>query len=158
MQIINIYKNSSGVLKAKIGGEEIEHSIKPIKYFPISDAERYLGLFKIGMDGKTKEEIAFISDYKLLDEDSRKLIGEELNNTYPFTWIKKIYSIKSVYRILKWQVDTNKGRLTFDVKYYRDICMIQGIIVAIQDVEGKRFLINTEKLDPKSQALLEVHI
>jgi hypothetical protein len=158
MQIINIYKNSSGVLKAKIRGEEVEHPIKPIKCFPITDAERYLGLFKIGMDGKTKEEIAFISDHKLLDEDSRKLIGEELNNICPLTWIKKIYSIKQANRRLKWQVDTNKGQLTFEVKAQKDIYMIQGIIAVIHDAEGKRFLVNPENLDPKSQTLLEVYI
>ncbi len=161
MEKINIYKNSFGILKAKIGSEEVEHPIKPIMCFPITAAERYVGLFRIGKDGKTKEELALIPDYRLLDEDSRKLIEEELNSTYPLTWIQKIYSIKQVDRRLKWQVDTNRGELVFEVKgqhIQRDINEIQGIIIVIHDAEGKRFLVNPKKLDPKSQTLLEMYI
>jgi hypothetical protein len=158
MQKINIYKNSSGVLKAKIGDEGVEHSIRPIKCFPITDSGRYLGLFKIGMDGKTKEEIVFVSDYKLLEDTSKELVEEEFADIYPLTWIKKIYSIKRADRKLKWQVDTNEGQLVFELLSQKDIYMIQGIIVVIHDAEGKRFLVNPEKLDRKSRILLEVYI
>jgi len=153
---ISIYRDTSGILKAKIEGGE-EYPVRPIRCFPFTGAGQYLGLFKIESDGTINEEIALISDLKKLDENSQKLIAEELNKTYPLTQITKIHSIKQTTKAIKWHVDTDKGERRFEVKEQRDICVIQPNLIVIKDSEGIRYQINSAKLDPKSLALLEIY-
>jgi len=152
---ISIYRDTSGILKAKIEGGE-EYPVRPIRCFPFTGADQYLGLFKIEPDGTINEEIALISDLKKLDENSQKLIEEELNKTYSLTQITKIHSVKQTINALKWQVDTDKGERRFEVKEQRDICVMQPNLIIVKDAEGNRFQINSAKLDPKSLSLLEI--
>ncbi len=154
---ITIYKDTSGILKAKIAGKE-ECPLRPIRCFPFTAAEQYLVLFKIEPDGTINEEIALISDLKELDENSRKLIEEELNKVYSLIQITKIHSLKQSTNTIRWQVDTDKGERTFEAQEQRDICVIQLNLIVIKDAEGNRFRINPAQLDPKSLSLLERYI
>ena len=154
-QKLNVFHDSSGILKAKI--EEREYSVKPMRCFPLTEADHYLGLFQIASDGTIKEEIALIADTQKLDENSRKLIEEELKKAYSLTRIKKIFSVEQRKEILRWHVETESGTQTFEVQHHNDIYMLQPTLVVIEDVKGNVFLADPTRLDPKSQSLLEIY-
>lgn len=154
---ISLYRDSSGVLRVKIQGEAQEYPVKPIRYFPFTEDEYYVGLFKIEPGGTTAKEIALISDLKRLDEKSRKLIEEELNKTSPLSQITKILSVRQIGKTLRWQVKTLEGERTFEVLNQNDINIISPSLVAIRDANGKKYKINLTKLDPNSQSLLEIY-
>lgn len=152
---ISVYRDTSGILKAKV--EDEEYPVRPIRCFPLTGANYYLGLFRIEPDGTIREEIALIYDVKRLDENSRKLVEEELSKAYPLLWITKIHSVKQIGRALRWHVDTDKGERIFEIRHQKDIYMIQPSLVVIKDAEGNRFQIDSEKLDPRSLSLLEIY-
>ena len=154
---ISIYRDISGMLRLKIEGKDEEYPVKPIRCFPLTGADNCIGLFKIDPDGAINEEITLISELKNLDENSRKLIEEELNKTCFLNQITKIHSIKQAVDVLKWYVYTDKGERRFEVEGQRDICVIQPNLTVIKDSEGNRYQINSEKLDPKSLTLLEIY-
>jgi hypothetical protein len=155
---ISLYRDSSGILRVKIEGEAQEYPVKPIRYFPFTEDEYYVGLFKIEPNGTIAKEIALISDLKRLDEKSRKLVEEELNKSFPLSQVTKITSIKQVGKNLRWQVRTIEGERTFEVSNQNDINIISPSLVAIKDANGKKYKINLTKLDPDSQSLLEAYI
>lgn len=152
---ISVYRGPSGILKAKVEGEE--YPVRPIRCFPLTGADYYLGLFKVKPDGTIKEEVVIIYELRKLDANSRKLIEEELEKTYPLTRITKIHSIKQVGKALKWHVDTDKGEQTFELRHQSDIYRIKPTLIAIEDVEGNKFQISPAELDPKSLSLLEIY-
>ena len=154
---LSFYRDSSGLLKVRIENENEEYAVKPIRCFPLTDAERYLGLFKTTPDGTANEEIALVEDVNRLDENSKKLVSEELNRNYSLTWIKKIYSAEQTKTTSKWRVETDKGEKTFEVLNHNDIYMVQPSLMVIEDVDGGAFLVNPDRLDPKSLSLLEIY-
>jgi len=156
-QKLSIYRETSGNLKVKIEGETEEYLFKPIKCFPLTDTEHYLSLFKKTVEGEIKEEIAIIDDFNKLDENSRKLLDEELDKSYSITCIKRIFSVEQTKNTTKWRVDTDRGEQTFEVRHQSEIYMIQPSLVVIEDVQGNVFLVNPDQLDSKSRSLLEIY-
>lgn len=152
-----IHRDTSGILKLKIKGQNEEYAVRPIRCFPLTGAEYYLAIFKITPEGALKEEIALVADFNRLDENARKILDEELSKAYSLNWIKKIHSVEQTKRTLKWRVDTDKGERTFEVRRFKDIYMPKPSLVAIKDAEGNVFLINTTQLDSKSLTLLEIY-
>lgn len=154
---ISLHRDSSGVLTVRIEGEPQEYPINPIRYFPFTEDEYYIGLFKIEANGNISKEIALITDLKRLDDKSRKLIEEELNKAFLLTQVTKIISIKQIGKILRWQVKTTEGERTFDVINQNDINSISPLLVSVKDASGNKYKINLAKLDPVSQSLLEAY-
>ncbi len=154
---ISLYRGNSGFLMVKIEGEVQEYPVKPIRYFPFTEDEYYIGLFKIEPDGNVSKEIALITDLKRLGEKSRNLIEEELNKAFPLMQVMKIISIKQVGKNLRWQVKTMEGERTFEVSNQNDVNSISSLLVAIKDTKGNKYKINLAKLDSVSQSLLEAY-
>lgn len=154
---ISLHRDDSGTLRVRIEGEAQEYPVKPARYFPFTEDEYYVGLFKIEPDGTTAKEIALISDLKRLDEKSRKLVEEELNKAFPVIEVTKIISIKKISKILKWHVKTTEGERDFEVSSQNDINNISVFLVTVIDAKGNKYKINLAKLDPHSQSLLEAY-
>lgn len=154
---ISLYRDNSGVLTVKIEGEAQEYPVRPVRYFPFTEDEYYVGLFKIEPDGNITKEIALITDLKRLDEKSRKLVEEELNKAFSLTQVIKIISIKQAGKNLRWQVKTQEGERTFEVSNQNDINSISPSLVSIKDSKGNKYKINLAKLDSVSQSLLEAY-
>ena len=154
---ISLYRDNSGVLMVKIEGEVQEYPVRPVRYFPFTEDEYYVGLFKIEPDGNITKEIALITDLKRLDEKSRKLVEEELNKAFSLTQVIKIISIKQAGKNLRWQVKTSEGERTFEVSNQNDINSISPSLVSIKDSKGNKYKINLAKLDSVSQSLLEAY-
>ena len=156
-KMLQISKDSQNVLNVKIEGENLTCAFKPMKCFPLTDPEHYLGFFKKTAEGIVEEEIVLIDDFNKLDTNSRSLIEQELNKEYPLTKIKKIYSIEQTKNTSKWRVDTDKGEKVFEVEHQNEIYMVQPSLAVIEDVEKNTFLVDPSRLDPKSLSLLEIY-
>jgi hypothetical protein len=154
---ISLYRDNSGVLMVKIEGEAQEYPVRPVRYFPFTEDEYYVGLFKIEPSGIITKEIALITDLKRLGEKSRKLVEEELNKAFLLTQVIKIISIKQAGKNLRWQVKTQEGERTFEVSNQNDINSISPLLVSIKDSNGNKYKINLAKLDSVSQSLLEAY-
>lgn len=155
VQELSVSRDNAGFLKATIEGGE--YLIKPMRCFPLTEADRYVGLCRVTSEGMLQEEIVLITDIKKLDEHSRQLIEEELRKEYSLTRIKKIFSVEQRKEMLRWHVETESGKQTLEVQHHNDIFMLQPTIVVIEDTEGNVFLIDPTQLDPKSQGLLEIY-
>jgi len=157
---MGIYRDASGVLKAKIEDKEEAFSVKPIRCFPFTAADNYVGLYKVEADGSIEEEMAIISDLNKLNEDYRKLIKEELSKSQPLIKITRIYSIKrSPEKVWEWDADTDKGRQTFTAASLRyNIYIIGPSLVIVKDTQANNFFVNPAELDYKSLCLLEMCI
>ena len=157
-KIILLYRDTDGLLKAKLEGKEQSLNVKPIRCFPLSYPDNYIELYKIESDGTTKQEIALISELNKISDESKRLLDEEVAKKSFITEIKKIYSIKLISKVWIWKVETANGSQTVRIKNLEDIYMIKPTLVTIKDAENKRFLINLAKLDSKSQSLIEMCI
>ncbi len=155
---ISFCRDCTEFLKVKIEGEPEEYAVKPIRYFPFSEDEYFIGLFKIEPNGAVVKEIALITDLKRLDEKSRKLIEEELNKDYPLQHVIQIISIKQIGKVFKWKVKTIEAEGEFDVSSQNDINTISSSLVSVKDTKGNKYKIKLAKLDPHSLSLLEAYI
>lgn len=155
---ISLYRDNAGVLRVRIEGEAQEYPVKPVRYFPFTEDEYFVGLFKIEPDGSATKEIALISDLKRLDEKSRKLVEGELNKAFAVIQVTKVISIKQVGNIFKWQVKTKEGNRAFEVSSLNDIHNISPSLVSVKDTKSNKYKIYLAKLDRNSQSLLELYI
>jgi len=157
---ITVYRDTSdNRLKLKRNDINEVYPIKPIRYFPYTGDEYYIGLFLVEPDGRTQKELVLISDLKRLDENTRKLIEEELNKIQPILNIKKILLVKDVGKFTRWQVYTKEeGELTFELMSERDVNQISSSLVVVKDSKNTNYKINLLKLDEKSQSQLEIYL
>ncbi len=109
------------------------------------------------LDAKNKE-VCTIEDPAQLDPESRRLVEEELERQYRVSTITRIYSIRNEYRTLFWEVETDRGRRDFVVKWAADTILWLGPAdVMLVDIDTNRFRIpDIGRLDPRSRKLLDV--
>lgn len=159
VRAVSIYRDEQKNLKARIPEEKEEYLVKPIRYFPITSSHQYIGLLKIGEAGsKTDEELIVIADCNRLDDNSRRILEEELNTLDKPERIRKIYSIKPVDERLYWCVDTNRGQVNFEVKNQQDIYIIGRAFVIIKDVNERRFILDPAEMDYRSRVFIDAYI
>ena len=73
--------------------------------------------------------------------------------------IVRINSIDGRFGVTQWQVDTNFGPNQINLGSRMDVAPMGGGRVLIKDVDGNRYeIVNHNKLDPKSHALLELYL
>lgn len=150
---VKIFKDEFNRMWLRIGDELIPDA-RPVRALPISNPNKYIFFFD--KDGK---EVGMIQDPSKLDQNSKKVLFEELKLIYFIPKIKKIYSLVERYGASSWEVETDIGRKRFEVQERENIRVLQGRKVVIKDVDGNLYEIpDYYKLDPSSRALLETEI
>ena len=146
---ITVYENNL-VNVERESGEKYE-MLEPRRLFPVSNLESYITL----LDGEG-EEIAIIKAISDLSEDSRKVIRESLSNYYLVPKITRIVAITEKYGTLRWDVETDRGVKSFDIRNRNhDIKVQKSGAVRVRDADDNRYVIDDYKaLDPHSRALL----
>jgi hypothetical protein len=155
---VKFNKDEFNRLKMKIE-DDIEYSeVIPIMGFPLTNSEGYVSIFEI-KDGKKEKEIGIIEEIKKLDSKSKKLLKEELNKSYFMPKIIKINSMKENHGVMKFDVETNKGRRIFETRYKEDIRKLPKGGVFIKDADGNRYEVEDyNKLDKKSASLIDTEV
>lgn len=137
--------------------EEVFHGVEVNPAFPLSQVGRYISFKE---DEHAEEEIGMIEDINDLDHGSRESLRRILEKMYFMPKITRIYDVEEEFGVTRWEVETEKGRRSFDIKSRRsDIRPYENGRIIFHDIDGNRYEITDyRQLDKKSQKLLRSEI
>ena len=123
--------------------------------FPFDMPDKYISVLD-----KDKKEIGLIHEISSFDEETQKLLQEELERKYYAPVITRIYSVKERYGFSYWVVETSSGRMSFTLQdTYRSILKAGKDRIFIIDMDGNRYEIpDLNKLDFKSYKKIELYL
>jgi len=152
-------RDGFGQLMLKLAdGQEYREVVLTLA-FPLTHPSRML----VVRDRELKE-VGIIDDYLTVDEQSRKLLEEELDKAYFVPRITRIISAQYQTTSAKtreqsvgtFEVETDRGRRTIQVQFLQSMRFLPGGRVVLEDVDANRYEIaSINNLDARSQALLE---
>jgi hypothetical protein len=150
---VRLFRGPHAVLRCTVEGDRSVLRAKVVRAFPLSSDARWISV----LDGKNKE-VCLIEDPALLDAESRRLVEEELAQHYRISTIERIVSIKQEYRTMFWDVETDRGRRDFVVKWAADtVQWLNPTELLLVDIDTNRFRIpDVTRLDPHSHRQLAV--
>ena len=132
-----------------------EGPVKVTRPFPLTDPTGY-----VVVSDTSGAFVGLLKGYLELDPDSLALVQEGLEESYFLPRITKIDNIDDQFRVMIWQVQTDRGPRRFEVTSRpRDIRWLSDNHVVIQDVDGNRYeIVNLSELDKGSRDLLEMEV
>jgi hypothetical protein len=150
---VHVFEGPLGVLRCTLEGEKSVLRVKVVRAFPLSAHSRWISL----LDAKNKE-VCLIEDPDQLDPESQRLVEQALGQFYRQADILKIYSVRQEYRTMFWDVETERGRRDFVVKWAVDTVNWRGSgELLLVDIDTNRFHIpDVTVLDKHSMRQLSV--
>ena len=123
--------------------------------FPFETPNEYISV--LNKDGR---EYAMIRNLDELDAESREIIVSELDRKYLCPTITKIKALKEKLDFSFWEVNTDRGDMSFSMHdTYRNIARVGNGMLIITDVDGNRYRIDdVAKLDRKSFKKIELYL
>jgi hypothetical protein len=158
---IRIYRDEFNRLRLRFdnpegNGEPPE--VEVVMGFPLTNSDHFVSLVEV-KDGKKDKEIGMIEDIRKLDSKSRKILKAELKRAYFMPKIMKINRLKEYHGVMKFDVETERGRREFETRYKEDIRRLSGGRVVIKDADGNRYEIEDyRKLDQRSINLIDSEV
>lgn len=130
---------------------EVFRSVEPRRLFPVSRTDQYITL--LDADGT---EVAVIRSLSDLDGASRQVIVRSLDDYYLVPHILRILSVTDKYGNLHWEVETDRGIKSFDIRNRNhDIKAYSTGYVRVRDADDNRYIIDDyKKLDRHSRSFL----
>ncbi|MCS6859048.1 MAG: DUF1854 domain-containing protein [Abditibacteriales bacterium] len=149
---IVIKRNQFNELVVELENGETLENVTPVRAFPLTAPTKFIAI--TNQDG---EDLGLIEDVEKLDRASRTILEEELAKRYFIPRIHRVLSLKNRFGVLSWEVETDRGVRTFEIRERDDIRRLPGTNrVLLRDVDGNRYEIpDTTQLDVASQMLLE---
>ena len=150
---VRLFRGPHGVLRCTIEGDRTVLQTKVVHAFPLSDRSRWISV----LDGKNKE-VCLIEDPAALDDRSCRLVDEALAVHYRIAVIERIHAIRTEYRTMFWDVETDRGRRDFVVKTGADtVLWYEPHELVLVDIDTNRFVIpDVTRLDFHSRKQLAV--
>lgn len=123
--------------------------------FPFETPDEYISV--LNKDGR---EYAMIRSLSELLEEAREIVRFELDRKYYCPTVKKIKSLKEKLGYSFWEVETDKGDMSFSMHdTYRNIANVGNGMLIISDVDGNRYRIDdVAALDRKSFKKIELYL
>lgn len=145
-----IRKDSCLVDAVFYDGRVIE-DLEPRRLFPVSGGSKYITL----LDKDNKEQ-AIIRDLAALIPESKEIIEDCLKEYYLIPKIEKLIERSEKFGVLKWTVDTDRGRQSFTIQNRQyDIKVLYDGRILVRDSNDNRYEIpDVKKLDKHSKKLL----
>lgn len=148
---VKIGKDKDGKLQLEIKGGERYDDIQVRRTFPYSYKDKYILL-----KDKEGREIGILEDMAELEEESRRLLQEELEKVYYIPYIRKVINIDYRMRTPVWTVETDRGVITFELARRSDAKFIRQNHLVIKDSAGAKYeILDYTRLDVRSQELIE---
>ena len=147
---VHIFYDPKGFLRATVGSQtHLDVSI--VRSFPLSHENSYYGLLSGRLD-----DIGIILDPTELDEESQRVIAQEMERRYFTTLIQSVNSIREEFGATYWDVETDRGHRTFVGKHLRDnVSYLSDKRILIYDVDGNRYEIRDfNGLDETSRSMI----
>jgi hypothetical protein len=148
---LTFWRDRFGQLMLKLTDGQEHREVVLTLAFPLTHPSRMLVVRDSDL-----HEIGIIDDYLTVDEQSRKLLEEELEKAYFVPRILRILSAEQEHNLGTFAVETDRGPRTIQVEFVQRIRFLPGGRVVMQDVDANRYEITSiSSLDARSQALLE---
>lgn len=140
-----IFKGEYNLLHVHIEPDEdgpgLYRAIHAVRTFPVSSPETHISLRYPDEHGN-ECEVGVIVDMKAFTEDVQALIRESLEQHYFEYRIDRIYNIDWKYNLLFFDVETNYGRMEFQMRWQTDRAQDYGKNSKILlDVFDNRYII-----------------
>jgi hypothetical protein len=129
--------------------------VKPSRNFPLTDPDHYISLLH-EVDEKEEVEMGVIVEPKELESKSQRQLRRVLAKMYFLPVVLKISKITEEFGVLRWEVETDKGPRTFEVRGRDEVRLVTGGHVLIRDIDGNRYHIpGLNDLDVASRHCIE---
>jgi len=146
-----IFKGTYNMLHILVKDDSLYRGVFAARTFPLSNPNRYISLFYFNEYDK-KEEIGIIENLSEFSEEAQKLILETLNKNYFSHEILEINSIKRLFGLLYFEVETDKGPRSFYLRPERRRATEFGIDGKIlHDVFDDRYIIQSVEALPRRE-------
>ena len=146
----SLLRTPGGGLRLTLKDDKSVLRIKARRCFPYSMPDRLISL-RDGSDG----EIGIIANLCDLPKDYRRWIEDDLEMRYYVPQVKSIKTIRQRFGGIEWHVDTDRGPKRLITKGVHDtMTEVEIGRFVVTDVDGNRYEIATEKLDPQSREWL----
>lgn len=104
-------------------------------------------------------ELGWLVELDRLDAESRQALEAVLQEEYLIPRIERILTAKEEFDIITWQVVTDRGTRTIEIRGRRNIRWIGPGRVLVKDADGNRYEIpNVEQLDPQSRDIVDAEL
>ena len=149
---IRLFREPPWILRLTIEGDRSYLKVKVVRAAPLSYTDRYISF----LDSKD-EEICMVDEMRDLDEETCRLVGEELDRRYLTSVVEQVDSVRNEFGTSYWDVRTNRGKREFVVQNVAENAQWLGDRrLLLLDVDGNRFEIpDLEALDKQSLAFVE---
>jgi len=126
-----------------------------VSAFPLTHPRRMVSL----RDAEGRE-IGILDHVRDLDGDSRQIVRDELDRSYFMPRIKDIVDVHEKLGVTTWEVETNRGPRTFQVrKVQQNVRRIGPRRYVVRDVDGNRYEIRDwTALPAPAQKLIEGYV
>lgn len=148
-------RSQVGTARLEIRNEVCHLRVIVRRLMPLSNPEQYIS---IAVDDDT--EIGILAKPSELAPESQKILNEELDKRYFTPKIQKIHRVKEQFGIHEWEVETERGRVTFSVRgLNQNIKLVPPARLFVTDVLGNRFDIpDYRELDAQSYHQIQRHL
>jgi len=150
--IVGIERDAAGRLIVRLAGrDEPITDAKAVRCFPWSMPDSYVSIHS--PEGK---EAAMIKSLDELNDVSRAVLEEELKDKVFNPKILEIVDYKDEFGVTSITAETDRGRVTFQLRSRDDVRVLTGTRALFRDVDGNTYeLPDLAALDPTSRKQLE---
>ena len=148
---MKLQRNAFGRLVLTADDGQAHEGVVPVRAYPISAPDRMISL--VGADG---HELAWLDSLDQLDALARELVEEELRRREFMPEIKRLFGVSSFATPSTWDIETDRGRASLQLRGEEDIRRMGGGVMLIADAHGVQFMIrDVSSLDRHSRKLLD---
>ncbi len=151
VRIERIVRNATGQIEVFVSGRDDPIAdARVARCFPWSLPECYVSIRD--KDGK---EVVLLKSVQELDPASRQLVLDELHDKVFNPKIQRVLEHKNDFGVISITADTDRGRVTFQVRSRDDIRFLTPTQALFRDADGNVYeLADVTRLDPASRKWL----
>jgi hypothetical protein len=149
---VQLQRNAKGELIAAVPGRpEPVVNVTVARCFPWSHAEEY-----ISIRDKEGKELVLLETLAGLDDATRRLVLSELHDKVFVPKIRRITEFKAEFEVVSISAETDRGRVTFQIRNRDDVRTLSLARAIFRDVDGNAYEVEDfHALDRASQRHLE---
>lgn len=150
-----LIKNENNLVDIHLANGDVIEKVEPKRMFPTSNPNAYITF----INGE-ETQAAMLKDVSVLDESSKKVLDESLQDYYMVPIISRINNSYEKYGVMYFDVETDRGRTLFNIRNrHHDVKTYPGGSVRMRDSSDNRYLIpDVNKLDKKSLSYLFIFL
>lgn len=150
LKSLEFHRDPWGRFLAKWSGQNDPLVVDPVRVFPLTFPREQISL--LDADG---HEVILIPALDLLSATQRELLERELKVREFCPVIHRILQVSTSVPPCQWEVETDRGRVSFTLDSEDDLRRLPDGTFVIADAQGIRYRVpSVEQLDTPSRAFL----